>query len=244
MTDPSMQKVRFGSRLTLGMIIPSVNTEAEPQIEAMLPDGVSLHTTRLKMDEDPARLLSFVERVEDGASLLADAHVDRILFHCTAVTTHDPEMAGRIRSRIAAATSLPVTVTGEAIVAGLRALGAKTVVMVTPYVAAVNAREKAYLEHYGIAVLCDHAAGLIHGRDFRAIEPMQWYRWAMALRRDDADAYFLSCAQARVAEIIDAVERDTGRPVVTSNQAALWQSLRQSGIDDRRAGFGALFARC
>jgi maleate isomerase len=242
--EPGVASVRFGWRLRLGMIIPSVNTEAEPQIEAMLPPGVTLHTTRLKMDEDPAKLLSFVERVEEGASLLADAGVDRILFHCTAVTTHDPGMGAQIRARIAKATAIPVTVTGEAIVAALKALGARKVVMVTPYVAAVNEREGAFLRHHGVTVLSDHAEGLIHARDFRAIEPFRWYRTVMDRRREDADAYVLSCAQVRVAEIIAALERDAGRPVVTSNQAAAWQALRDAGIADRRSGFGALFERC
>src|ERR1700683_703063 len=104
------------------MITPSVTTEAEPQIAAMLPPGVTLHTTRLKMIEDtPGQLLSMTERVEEGAALLADAGVDRILFHCTAVTTHDPGMAGRIRERIVQATGRPVAVTSEAVVAALRA---------------------------------------------------------------------------------------------------------------------------
>jgi maleate isomerase len=237
--------VRHGWRLRLGMIIPSVNTEAEPQIEAMLPEGVTLHTTRLKMVEDtPRQLLSLTERIEEGASLLADAGVDRILFHCTAVTTYEPDMAARIRARIAAATGLPVSVTADAVTAALNALGAKKVVMVTPYVREVNEREARFLAHNGITVLSEHALGLTYAKDFRAIEPMAWYRTVMAHRHSEADAYFLSCAQLRVAEIIAPLERDLGRPVVTSNQAAAWQALRDSGIPDRVGGLGALFERC
>jgi maleate cis-trans isomerase len=236
-----MAQVKFGSRLRLGMIVPSVNTEAEPQIEAMLPDGVTLHTTRLRMDETAP--LSMMERIEEGASLLADAGVGRILFNCTAVTTHDPEMAERIRGRIVAATGLPVSTTGEAVAAALIALGARKVVMLTPYVAAVNAREGAFLRHHGITVLSDYAAGLTYAKDFRAITPEAWIGLTMERRDAAADGYFLSCAQIRVAEIIAPLERDLGRPVVTSNQAALWQSLRASGIADRVEGFGALFAR-
>ncbi|HUB98118.1 MAG TPA: hypothetical protein VL993_19495 [Stellaceae bacterium] len=242
MSQPA--EVRFGSRLRLGMIIPSVNSEAEPQIAAMLPPAVTLHATRLKMVEDtPEQLLSFCDKVEEGAALLADAGVDRILFHCTAVTTHDPEIAGRIRERIVAATGRPVAVTSEAVVAALKALGARRIVMVTPYVAAVNRRETAYLAHFGIELLADHAEGLTYGRDFRAITPQSWLEKVLARRRDDAEAYFLSCAQIRVAEIIAPLEHALGRPVVTSNQAAAWHALRESGIADKVAGFGALFER-
>jgi len=236
--------VRHGWRLRLGMIIPAVNTEAEPQIESMLPEGVTLHTTRLRMIEDtPDQLLSLTERIEEGASLLADAGVDRILFHCTAVTTYAPDMADRIRERIVAATGLPVTVTGEAVASALKAVGARNVVMVTPYVSAMNAREAAYLRHNGITVLRDYAAELTYAKDFRAIEPFAWYRRAIEWRDAEADAYFLSCAQMRIAEVIGLLERDLGKPVVTSNQAAAWHALRQSGIHDRVAGFGTLFER-
>jgi maleate cis-trans isomerase len=241
-----MNKVKFGSRLKLGMIVPSVNTEAEPQIEAMLPDGVTLHTTRLRMvEETPEQsLTSLTERIEEGASLLADAGVDRILFHCTAVTMYDPTSADRIGARIVGATGLPATVTAHAVRAALKALGAKTVVLVAPYVQEVNDREAAFLAANGVSVLRNHALGLTYAKDFRAITPEDWRLLVLGQRDDRADAYFLSCAQIRVAEIIAPLERELGRPVVTSNQTAAWHSLRESGITDKAEGFGALFERC
>jgi maleate cis-trans isomerase len=62
----------------------------------------------------------------------------------------------------------------------------------------------------------------------------------MALRNDSADAYFLSCANIHTIDVIDELERDLGKPVVTSNQAALWCSLRAAGIQDDVSGLGAL----
>jgi maleate isomerase len=234
--------IRHGSRLRIGMLLPAVNTEAEPQMDAMLPAGVTLHTTRLRMVESaaPAELLTMTERVEDGAKLLADAGVDRILFHCTAVTTFAPGLADSICERITKATGLPALATGDAVVAALNRLGAKKIVMVTPYLAEVNRNEVAFLGRHGISVLREYGSGLIYAKDFRTIEPQAWYRKAMEMRDDAADAYFLSCAQVRVGEIIAALERDLGRPVVTSNQAALWHALRESGVKDRVTGFGTL----
>src|SRR5271166_4696204 len=49
--DATIPALKYGSRLRLGMIIPSVCSNAEAHIAAMLPDGVTLHTTRLRMDE-------------------------------------------------------------------------------------------------------------------------------------------------------------------------------------------------
>ena len=67
----------------------------------------------------------------------------------------------------------------------------------------------------------------------------------MALARDvlreDTEAIFISCSNFRTLDIIEALERETGKPVITSNQAAMWGTLRK--IADRRTvpGAGRLF---
>jgi len=239
-----MPTIGLGWRLRLGVLIPSVNTVAEPQLTAMLPEGVSLHFTRLKLTgSSDEELLAMVDRVEEAALLLADAEPQRILFHCTAVTTFAPTMAAGIQARITAATGLPADVTAEGIVAGLRALGARRIVLVTPYIPPVNAREVAFLAHHGFEVLAEHGLDLPGGKAFAAVEPAEWYRITMAQRHPDADAYLLSCAQTRTAEVIETLEHDLGRPVVTSNTGALWHCLRQGGLRDAVPGFGTLMRR-
>jgi maleate cis-trans isomerase len=42
------------------------------------------------------------------------------------------------------------------------------------------------------------------------------------------------------AGIIERLERDLGKPVVTSQQAALWRALRLAGLADPVPGFGRL----
>lgn len=229
--------INYGLRATLGMMLPSVNTIAEPQIAAMLPAGVSLHTTRLRLIE--SNMLSMLDRLEEAVGLIADAHVDRIIFHCTAVSMHSPEIVGEITRRVAAVTSIPLVITSEAIVAALRALQASKIVLMTPYAPATNEREVRFLDHHGITVLRERGLGL-EGPQFAAVEPEQWYREVMALRDPQADAYFISCTAVRSADVIDALERDLGRPVITSNQGMLWGALRAAGITDRRSGFGRL----
>jgi maleate isomerase len=239
--DAEAPVLKYGTRLRLGMIIPSVNTNAEPHIAAMLPDGVTLHTTRLRMDEkDDNAMLGFTDRIEEAASLLKDAGCNHILVNCTAVTTADPTMGARIGARIMAATGLPSTTTGDGVVAALQALRARTIVMLTPYRRAVNEREVRFLEHFGFNVPDWEGLELNGAQEFDQVSPSQWHRLASAHRRDDADAYFISCAQIRVIEAIEPIERDLGRPVVTSNQAATWFALRQRGITDRLPGFGTL----
>jgi maleate isomerase len=233
---------RYGWRGRLGMLLPSGNVAAEPQFNAMLPDGVSLHTTRLKLTgSTDAELLAMAEGVEEGAALLADTCADLILFHCTAVSTWDAEMDRTLPERITKATGVRATATSRALIAALQALNARRIVMVSPYIEATNIRETAFLEAHQVSVLSAVGLGIAQAKDMISVEPGEWYRLVRANARADADAYFISCTAVRSLEVIDDLERDLGRPVVTSNQVAVWHSLRTMGLQDRLSGYGRLF---
>jgi maleate isomerase len=237
-------EIRFGWRLKIGMLLPSSNRVAEPEIPAMLPEGVSLHTTRLKLAGSTREaLLAMTEKVEEGAELLADAGVDLIGFHCTAVSTFDPAMEGRLKQRIEAVTQKPATATSEALVAAFRALDARRIVLVSPYPRDINEREVAFFAHHDITVLHDVGLDLTSGEAFARVEPSEWYNLVLANEHNEAHAYFLSCTTIRSTPIISDLERKLGKPVVTSNQAFAWHTLRTGGIRDTVPGFGELFAR-
>ena len=245
MTAMTAKTPRYGSRARLGMLLPSGNATAEAQFSAMLPEGVSLHTTRLKLTgSSDADLLAMVDKVEEGASLLADACVDLILFHCTAVTTWDAEMDRVLPERITKATGLPATATSRALLEAFRALGVRRIVMVSPYIEPVNRREAAFLDHHQISVLEYEGLDIAQAKDMISVEPGEWYRLVRKHVRDDADAYFISCTAVRSLEVIDDLERDIGRPVFTSNQVAAWHALRKMGVKDKVAGVGRLFSEC
>lgn len=229
-------EINYGTRLRLGIMLPAGNTVAEPQINAMLPRGVSLHTTRLRLLVE--NKLGMLDRLEEAVTLLADARVDRIAFHCTAVSMWSPAMSVAIAARIAACTAIPSIVTSDAIVAALRVLGATKIVLLSPYVQETNDREVALLAHHGITVLQEKGLGI--ERTMGTVEPQRWHSELLALRRPDADAYFISCTAIKSAEVIDELERELGRPVITSNQGMLWHALRSGGIEDRIARFGTL----
>ena len=110
----------------------------------------------------------------------------------------------------------------------------------TPYDQATNDREVHFLEHHGVTVLAEKGLGIDGGVEMAAIEPEAWFRETVALRDPAADAYFISCTTIRSADVIEQLEDALGKPVLTSNQAMLWQALRDAGIDDRISGFGRL----
>jgi maleate cis-trans isomerase len=182
-----------------------------------------------------------LDRLEEAVELLTDAQVQCLAFHCTAVSMWQLDMPEIIAARIKACTDIPAVVTSTAVVAALRAVGAQRIVLVSPYVQATNDREIALLEHYGLTVLRDRALGIEGAGAMGAVTPDTWMDVVTEMRDEKADAYFVSCTAVKSAEVIDRLEAALGRPVLTSNQAMLWQALRQSGISDSVTGFGELF---
>ena len=61
------------------------------------------------------------------------------------------------------------------------------------------------------------------------------------LDADDVDAIVMNNANLRTIEVIEPLERDIGKPVVTGNQALFWSCIRKLGIEDPVPGFGKLF---
>ena len=70
------------------------------------------------------------------------------------------------------------------------------------------------------------------------------YRLARFVDRPDADAIFLSCTNLATLGVIEAIEQELGKPVVTSNQATFWACLRVLGIGLPISGYGRLLSEC
>jgi maleate cis-trans isomerase len=235
--------IDYGDSARIGFLVPSGNQVAEAELHAMLPPGVAALVTRLELrGSSEAELLRMVEALETAARLLADARPALIAFHCTAVSTFAPEMAEGIVRRIADATGLPAVATADAILAALAVLGARRVVLVTPYIAAVHEREVAFLAAKGIEVVGGAMGGLNTNAEMALLPPAAiaaQVREAVRAARG-ADACFISCTAIRSAGVIASLEEELGLPVLTSNQAMAWHALRRCGIADAVPGFGRL----
>ena len=76
----------------------------------------------------------------------------------------------------------------------------------------------------------------------RRVAPESILAAAVALARGPVDGVFLSCTGLRTAGILAAVEAESGKPAVSSNQAPAWHLLRLAGSRHRPEGLGSLFA--
>jgi maleate isomerase len=236
-----MNTPNYGSRLRIGMMMPCRNTVAEPDARALLPEGVSLHSTRLRlMGTSAEELLAMTRDVEKAAELLAAAKMNLLAFHCTAASTLDADLGADVVARIERSTGIKTTATSEALLAALAVLGAKRIVMVSPYKQHINDSEVAFFAQHGVEVLAEKGLALPDAETMSAVTPDQWFEETVALARPEADAYFLSCTNIRAVPAIERLEQRLGAPVISSNQAMFWHCLRKSGLDDVIPGCGRL----
>jgi maleate isomerase len=225
-----------------------VNTVVEPEFNRMLPEGLSVHAARMhnaRSDlEDTLRMNRHAERAADE---LASAKVDVIAYACTAGSFVRGESGEKeLRQRIEMATGIPVVTTAGAVAEALSALAVTRLVMATPYTDDINMLEKAFLEASGFEVVDMEGLGIVDAFSIGAVAVHETYRLVRTLRESrvtrpgSSVATFVSCTNLPTAEIIGSLERDTGAPVVTSNQATLWACLRAVGCRDAIPGYGAL----
>jgi maleate isomerase len=236
--------VDYGDRLRAGIIVPSGNSVAEPEIRAMLPEGVSALVTRLPLrGSSEPELLNMLNGLDEASKLLADARVAVIVFHCTAVSTFAPHLAEDIRARISRATGIPSFATSDAILAACEVLNAERLSLLTPYLEDVHKREIDFLRAAGKVVVSDACLGINTNDAMARLLPGELLNWASGIvsTTSDADLCFLSCTALRSAPVIAPLESLSGRPVITSNQAMVWYLLRSAGLSDAVTGFGDLF---
>jgi len=233
--------INYGHRARIGVLLPSGNMAAEPELSYLMPAGVSCHITRLPLSgSDRDQLLGMTTQVESAALLLKDARPNVMVFHCTAVSTWDVEMDQRICARIHTVAAVPATTTAAALIHSLRVFEARNIVLITPYIEEINQREVHFLRHHGVEVLAARGLGLRSPEEMLAEPPRTWFDLALKHRHPDADAYLISCTAIRSLEIIEDLENVLGRPVLTSNQAMAWHAMRLCGIDDPVLGVGML----
>lgn len=231
----------YGDRARVGHLYPSGGL-CDYELQLMAPQGVQFLTTRMPFRATGiADDLAIASDLEAHASLLADAEVDLVAFNCTAASMLLGPDA--IRDRIRVATGLSCVTTIEAVLGALDALGIDSPALLDPYPKEVEDAEIEYLASHGIRVVATGGPACDTPVQQGRISPECWVAESRAIDLSEANGILVSCAGTQSAQAIAQIEADTGLPVVTSNQALLWQVLTEVGLDDLVQGFGILLDR-
>jgi maleate isomerase len=229
-------------RAKLGFVVLAMEQTVEDDVFRLTPDGVGVHFSRLPMSNtaNVAMLKAMEPGIEQAARLiLPDDRLDVVNYTCncgTMVIGEERVLAALKRARPEAAATTVMT----GVVHGLRAVGARRIVVATPYLDEVNAHVLSFLRSSGFEVLDLQGLNLATNKEIDCVEPEFLREFAASLDRPDADAVFVCCGALRALDIVGALEQQIGKPAVVSNQAMMWDCLRRAGIEDAVPGYGRL----
>ena len=237
-----------GWRAKLGILIPSLNYVMEPEFTQMAPEGVSIHSARLRVERkeygSERETIDFyalmAENVEKEAELLS-SFADVIGYGCTSGSfvmgmKWNEELVKRIEKTV----GVPATTTSTAMCQALMEMVIKKLALVTPYPEDINRLEKKFLENNGFKVVAMKGCGCnVHGLQGE-YPPYFVYRLAKEVNVEEADGVFISCTNFRTIEILEKLEQDINKPVISSNSATMWKMLKMVGLHEPIMGYGQL----
>jgi maleate isomerase len=232
----------------IGFLVPPGNPTVEVEMIALAPRGVSVHFTRM-VAHGPAgthhgqeeRNRTQIAHLPESAALLAMVSPEVIVMaHTASSYTLGKQGEAELVARMERETGIRFITAFGSVLAALAHLGARRVALGTPYDSDSTARSKANLEAHGLEVVSvgrlDNVKNIYDETAQRAHE--------LARRIDvpQAEAIFLSGVGMPTVETLEAMERDLGKPAVSSAAAMMWNALRIAGVSDPVPGFGRLLA--
>ena len=125
----------------------------------------------------------------------------------------------------------------------------KKVVLVGPYIDSLFDAEVKFFEAYGIEALYVKGSGLGISKpaEFRAygMDPYAGYKLVKDGAKADpsADCVFLTCTVSPLLGVADALEKEIGKPVISSNSATLYGMLKKLKIPDPVHHYGEALTR-
>jgi maleate isomerase len=210
----------------LGLLVPSVNAIIERDLRLSLPEPVSAHVARMPITRDtPEQLAALAASVPGAAGLLAHAAVDSIVFACTSGSLyHGLGYDTEITERITEVAGVPASTTSTAVVAALRSLDLTRVLLLTPYEPWLDELVVGFLGAHGIEVTGTAGPALPDPLDTASVAPAAIADAVTDLGR--AEGVFISCTAFRGLEAAGILRDRFGVPVVSSNEATVWEGLR------------------
>jgi maleate isomerase len=238
-----------GYRANIGIVVPSSNTTVQPECDDLRPYGVTNHIGRLTIKtgsiSDPKAYQAHVELMRQGIEGAIDqimtARPDHLIMGVAIETFQGGYATARgFREQLEKHAGVKVTFGSEALVAGLQAVNAKRIAVLTPHQPQGDAIVQTYFEEAGFSVKrllglkCDKPTDIARVPRHALVEAVK------QLDGDDIDAVVQVGTALAMAPVATAAELYLGKPVLAINPTSYWHALRALGITDKQDRAGRL----
>jgi maleate isomerase len=229
----------------IGVVALATDFNIESDLRQLYPHDVQAFTSRVR-NVNPLTIEN-LRSMAPGISAAADTilpgtDLDVIIYACTSgtVAIGSERITDLVhQTRPGVAVTNPVT----AALAAFETLEAKRISILTPYTEAVNRDVAALFTGQGYDVLNIAGFGFEDDTAMTYISPQDIQQAALKVCNPDADLLFISCTALRAIGVIEHLEATLNKPVISSNQALAWHSLRLVNYPQPVNGFGVLMAQ-
>lgn len=218
----------------IGMVAP-FDFALDQECWRWLPSDVSLYITRTPRIENTAVTINLAHEVSSEVAVgpavgsLTAVHARSVAYACTSGSFVGGVTGEQQLQKIMIKAGAPAAVTTSgAAVEALRALGIQRVAIATPYNESLTQLLADYLSEAGFTVV---SSGYLDMEDGIArIEYDAVKRLANVVDHPEAEAVFFSCTNLRTFDIIEELEAQLDKPILSANQVTMWAAMRQAGI--------------
>jgi maleate isomerase len=221
----------YGVRARIGVATPQSNPTVEPELHALLPEGVALYTTRLvhPAADVETRLDHYIRHLPQAIASFGSLRLTAFGLGCTGSSYRvSPAFEDELTTAAAAERGLPVITAAQAVRRVLAALGLHRIALVSPYPERLAEAGYRYWEAAGLELVdrirVDPALADTHG-----IYEMTSDDALAALRRLDhrrAEAVVLSGTGMPTLQALRVARGELALPVISSNLCLAWSLLR------------------
>ena len=241
----------------IGQIVPSSNTTMETEIpavlrarEAVAPERFTFHSSRMRMQKVTKEELEAMDRDSDRCAIeLADARMDVLGYACLVAIMSMGKGYHRVSEKrlhertIQAGGPAPVVTSAGALVDGIKAIGAKKVSILAPYMKPLTQLVIDYIENEGIEVIDSISLEIPDNLEVGRQDPRAPIEITKKLNTKNADAIVASaCVQMPSLPSVQPIEDRTGLPVVSSSVSTTYMMLKKLGLKTHAPGFGSLLS--
>ena len=245
--------VGVGANVALAQTRPLLGLIAPPADYPVPAEGLALYDSSIRFTVvslglktmTPAGYDSVIDKIVPAALELKKRGVAAIDLLGTSLTFYrGAAFNNKLVDDVQKATGLKATSMSNAVVDGLRVVGARRIAVATAYNEEVNRRLSVFLGESGFEVLAMRGLGIEAIGDAGRVsqDMLQKFSADVFKQAPKADALLVSCGGLRTLEILAPLEKETRVPVVSSLPHSLWAGMRLLGLNVRTPGYGRLLA--
>ncbi|MFB7863281.1 MULTISPECIES: arylmalonate decarboxylase [unclassified Streptomyces] len=242
----------LGPRLKVGVVVPSTNTSAQPELEALRPHQVTNHIGRMVIGDDSMVdepgfdhvMHSIRNSTHPAIKSVVSCSPDTVVIGVSPESYWDgPASHERVLASMGeAAGGLPVIMSPDAINAALGAYEARKVAVITPYLPVGDDSVSRFFKDSGYDVVRIQGLGMPSPAKISHVSEAELRDVIKEIDGPDIDAIVQVGTNVAMSRVAALAEFWIGKPVISNNTVLYWHALRRNGIQDRVHGHGSLLS--